>query len=261
MTREFLVEEGSPDTLRLNELPSISDEGEGDRILAEIDQDGFLFAVHEKDVPFFNRRNQKLRKHRYQVHVTIKHGVICVSKQFSRPPLSNGLNALFWGLSGLAFYTEAASLLRLSHLPCVPRLRFIDLKTRTIYMDYIRGENLRQRIASDDADIFDLDRRSKSLQLSEEDQEQQEIDLFSRRCSAPCLEEIKKMIQLINGCGVALIDIKPGNIVVGSKTGRLYWIDYEGAYLSSHPLYEQKVLEQNRQMQKWFGLDTAEQRR
>ena len=50
------------DCLPPGSIPSVAAGGRHDRVLAEIDQEGFAFAIDPVDEPFFNRRNSKLRR-------------------------------------------------------------------------------------------------------------------------------------------------------------------------------------------------------
>jgi hypothetical protein len=127
-----------PDAVTPAEIPSVAELGAGDRVLAEIDQDGFAFAEHPADVPFFNRRAQKLARARYSLHIVIHRGYVCVRKQFTGQPPNLPLAARMWDRLGLFFYTETAALLRLGDPAIAPRLRGVDLVSRTLHMDYLR---------------------------------------------------------------------------------------------------------------------------
>ena len=75
-----------PDAVTPVEIPSVAELGPGDRVLAEIDQDGFAFAEHPADEPFFNRRTEKFPRLRYRLHVVLYRGRVCVRKQFVGVP-------------------------------------------------------------------------------------------------------------------------------------------------------------------------------
>jgi hypothetical protein len=83
-----------PDTITPSIVPSVSVRGTGDRVLAEMDQEGFLFASDSLDIPLFNRRTEKLRRHRSQVDVVLREGAVLLRKRHLTPvgaTLVNGL--------------------------------------------------------------------------------------------------------------------------------------------------------------------------
>jgi hypothetical protein len=244
-----------PDAADPCEIPSTRWLGRADRTLAEIDQDGFMFAVAEVDVPYFNRRAKKLPRKRYQIDVVMKDGLVCVSKRFDTQPYRKGFRRWFWSRLGLAFYTEAAALLLLRELPCVPQLRAIDLSTRSLYLDYIRGESLRHKVAEDGGQIYDLDGQAAPDSLSSEERERREMELFSRRYGSRLGDDLRRIVARINGCGVLLLDVKLGNVLMGEKTGSLYWIDFERAALRSREQAPEETAEQDEMLKRWFGLE------
>jgi len=50
-----------------------------------------------------------------------------------------------------------------------------------------------------------------------------------------------------------LLDVKLGNVIVGNKSGCLYWIDLEITQLSGFPQYEKSLRDQNLRIERWFG--------
>ncbi len=247
-----------PDSLLLSEVPSIDRLGMGDRVLAEIDQDGFAFAVDPADIPVFNRRERKMPRLRHLIDVVLHDGVICVRKRFRRaPPGMGSMSALFWhsGL-GLGFYQSVAASHQLRDLPCVAAVRKADERSRTIYLDYIRGEDLRHHVSQNGKPVHDLDLSLDPAlaHLSEDERDQREIDLFSAALGGRFEKDIRESILAINGRGVALMDVKLGNIIVGEKTGKLYWVDLDSSQLNSFPDWDANLQEQRRQLDRWFNL-------
>ena len=255
-----------PDGLAVAEIPSVARLGAGDRVIAEIDQDGFIFAHEEEDKSLFLRRDLFLPRNRYTLQVVLYSGRICVKKTFRRSrPSPLGMKRRIQNFLGESFYGEAAALLRLRGVYGVPVLRGLDRPARTIHMDFIRGETLRERLGAMGHPIFDNDisAHPKLSCLSENELDRYEMDLLEREriVTDDMRRKLKSLVQEINRKGVAVLDVKPGNILVGGKTGALYIIDYEQAQLNSFSGYPAKLDEQFRSFNDWFGLDFSIGRR
>ena len=70
--------EPSADGVRASELPSFSMHGKADRVLAEIDQDGYAFPLEACDADLFRPRAERLPKRRYRLQVVLREGIVCV---------------------------------------------------------------------------------------------------------------------------------------------------------------------------------------
>jgi hypothetical protein len=245
-----------PDSVCPSAIPSTLTHGMGNRVLAEVDQDGFTFALNPSDAAVFNRRRQKLRRNRYQLDIVLRGGLVCLRKQFLPVPLSHGLSSWFWNRLGMAFYTSVAAYVRLQDLAIVPRIRDIDFVSRSIYMDYIFGENLKQHLGHNGIPIHDLDLAAapELSCLSDTERQARETRIFVDRCGHTFRDEIKQMILEMNRRGVAPFDIKLGNIVQGDRTGRLYWVDLERAQLRSQPHWDDMLREQYGLLNQSFDL-------
>jgi hypothetical protein len=46
-------------------------------------------------------------------------------------------------------------------------------------------------------------------------------------------------------------------VLVGEKTGALYWLDFERAALESAPRYPEFLAEHHRLVDQWFGLSLS----
>jgi len=255
MIRRKLAEPLPPvaDAAVVAEIPSVAALGTGDRVLAEIDQDGFAFAAHPADEPFFNRRAERLPKLRYHLHVVLHRGEVCVRKRFAGQDLRAGLGVRFWSRLGLPFYTEAAALLRLGDLGCAPRVRDVRFNSRTIFMDYLRGDTLQHDLARHSGELLDLD-LGPDAAIDDPQRDQREADVFAAHADPSLRTSLADMIRGMNRSGVAPLDVKLGNVVVGAKTGALYWIDFERAALASFPGYAARLAEHRALVDHWFGL-------
>ncbi|WP_437637395.1 hypothetical protein [Sorangium sp. So ce854] len=242
-----------PDAVTPSEIPSVAELGPGDRVLAELDQDGFAFALHPADVPFFNRRSQKMPRLRYRIHVVLRRGYVCVRKRFIGQPRNAPLDAHLFSLLGLFFYNEAAALLRLRDLPSIPRIRDVHLATRTLFIDYVRGKTLQQRVAERGEKVLDIDLAPLG-QLFDPDRDRREIEAFAQGDGDAHRDRIEEIVRAMNARGVAPLDVKLGNVLIGEKTGALYWIDFERAAIEGTPRYRERLGEHHGLVNRWFGL-------
>lgn len=245
-----------PDAVTPSEIPSVAELGPGDRVLAEIDRDGYAFAVHPADVPFFNRRTEKSPRARYRLHVVLRRGYVCVRKRFTLVQRGAPLGSHVLGLLGLFFYTEAAALFRLRDLPCIPRIRDLHLATRTLYMDYVRGETLHHKLL-DNGPVPAVAVSAPPAARPDPERErleQEESDAFARGWGDAYRDRIEEILLALNARGVAPLDVKLDNVLVGEKTGALYWLDFERAALDTAPRYGALLAEHHRRVNRWFGL-------
>jgi len=237
------------DAMSAESVPSVKAGKRYDRILAEIDQDGFAFALDPLDAPFFEKRRQRNPRNLNLVDIVLLEGRVCIRKryrnfrsgalQWGRPiSLRHRVRRRVWNYLGLFLYSEAAVLLRLSDLPFVPKLRAIDLVDGAIYVDYLHGETLRQAAAGTGAAIYDQDLAGLN-RLSSRELERREAALLEQAGAGRNFRrEIAEMTRQINVRGVAPLDIKLGNFIRGATTGRLYWIDFEFARVQSQRQWE-----------------------
>jgi hypothetical protein len=241
------------DALRPDAIPSVKAGVRSDRVLAEIDQDGFAFAVDPRDARFFERRKRRAPRSLNQLDIVLLEGRICIRKRYrpfragardwgDRPvPLGVRAKRRFWNAVGFYLYSEAAVLLRLQDVPFVPKLRAIDLVDRAIYIDYVQGQTLRSCAAGTGAAVYDQDLAASRdlMRLSARELERREVTLLEGAGGAGDFRhEILDMLRQMNARGVAPLDIKLGNFIRGATTGRLYWIDFEFARVQSQPQWE-----------------------
>jgi len=256
------------DALPPESIPSVASGWRQDRVLAEIDQDGFAFALDPMDEPFFNRRQQKTTRQQNKLDIALVDGRVCVRKRFrsyrlgarrwgNRPvPARDWVHRSVWVSLGFYMYSEAAALLRLRDLPFVPKLRKIDVAGRTLYMDYIPGESLRSQAARTGAAVHDADvhKDGELRGLPPHQLERREVELLDRAGAGDFRREIADMSRQINARGVAPLDIKLGNFSRGARTGRLYWFDFEICRLGSQRRWEADLLLQRELLEQMFDL-------
>jgi len=256
------------DALPPSSIPSFAAGRSENRVLAEIDQDGFAFAVDPVDEPFFNRRTRRVPRQQNQIEIALVDGHVCVRKRIrgfrvgarlwgNRPvPARERAQRSLWVALGYFLYSEAAALLRLHDLPYVPKLRAIDVFGRTLYVDYVPGEDLRNLAARSGAAVHDLDIKNDSElgKLSAAELERREVELLDRLGGGDFRREIADMAREINSRGVVPLDIKLGNFLRGASTGRLYWLDFEISRLRSQPRFDEDLTVQRATLERLFQL-------
>ncbi len=62
------------------------------------------------------------------------------------------------------------------------------------------------------------------------------IEAFASRGGEAYRGRLEEIVRAMNARGVAPLDVKLGNVLVGEKTGALYWVDFERAALEAPPL-------------------------
>jgi len=208
--------EQGADTLNPCLIPSVLQGDWTDRVVAEIDQDGYVLAADERDVAFFGV-NQSMHPKRYnRIQIVLRGRRIYLRKSFItgwRPnnKMAAILDPLRWGL-----YVEAAALLRLRGLNGVPRITRIEARNGVIEMDYVWGRDLRQILSAgrkiDDEEIY---RSFKALLASDNE--------ISRQVSTILSGMVER--------GVIYRDLKPPNAIIAECSHRLYIIDFQDALL------------------------------
>jgi len=255
------------DALDPRSLPSAARYGLGNRMLAEIDEEGFAFAVNAEDRPVFNKRDKNRPRPIHKLEVVLHDGRVCVRKRFRGP--SRGMRRFghirltvadqakrhAWAALGMWFYVEAAALLRLAQLPFVPKLRGLDIGRHEVFMDYLPGENLRQLAAVQGQPVYDADLGADPsfAGAKASDLTAREVRLVDAAGLGNYRAEVGLMVAAMNQNGVAPLDIKPGNLLRGDRTKRLYWLDFERARLSSQPNWEIELRTQHDLLREVFG--------
>lgn len=259
------------DALDPRAVPSTARLGLADRVLADIDQDGFAFATASEDEPLFNRARDKTPRFGHEVAIVLRGARVCVRKTFRGPalgarahgqrvPLADNLRKRAWTALGSAFYTEAAALLRLEALPFVPKIRAIDPRRRVLVMDFVPGQDLR-RVAGEqgrlrDEPVYDAELRDRPdlVRRGELELNRREVRLLDGAGLGPFRSEVRSMVEAMREKGVAPLDIKAGNLLRGERTGRLYWLDFERARLRTQPRWEADVAAQSDLVRQIFDI-------
>lgn len=209
-------EDGLPPEL----IPSVSLRGLQDRVLAEIDQDGYLFAADEHDEPFFNKRKRMVPRTHHRVRIVLSSGAVRLQKSAVRRA-TNAAGRLRDYLQW-EFYMEAAALLRLRGVTGVPLIRRLDVREGMIEMDYIWGQDLRQIFAGNRSEI-DYDQISRIFGESLADQ------------TSPLSRDAANLVARAASSGVIARDLPAGNFVRAFRSQSLYLVDFNLIYLRPVP--------------------------
>jgi hypothetical protein len=212
------ISSGEPcaDTLNPCLIPSVLQGDWTDRVVAEIDQDGYILAADARDAAFFGA-NQSMHPKRYnRIQIVLRGRRIYLRKSFITAWRPNNKMAAILDPLRWSFYLEAAALLRLRGLNGVPRIRRIEARNGAFEMDYIWGRDLRQ-ILSAGRKINDeeIDRSFDALLASENG--------ISRQVSTVLSGMVER--------GVIYRDVTPANTVIAECSQRLYIIDFQDALL------------------------------
>lgn len=255
------------DAVRPEDLPSVAARGCGDRVIAEIDHDGFAFPSAPEDAARFPARPTRLPRVGNLVDVVLVNGRVAVRKRF-RPPGPGAWRAgrvsardwvvrRAWYLCGVHFYAEVAALLRLRDAPFAPQVVAVDVARRTVWMDCLAGRSLRHAAADAGAAVHDAD-LPPAPSPSEAEIGRRESRLLDEAAGPGWRREVAGLIEAMIARGVVPLDVKLGNLMRGDRTGQLYWIDFENARLEGQPGFSAAVSLQRRLLREHLGIDLAE---
>ena len=204
------------DTLSSCLIPSVVQGDWADRVVAEIDQDGFLIAADERDAAFFGA-NQSRHPRRYnRLQIVLRGRRIYLRKSFITAWRPNNKMAAILDPLRWSFYLEAAALLRLRGVSGVPPIRRIEARNGAFEMDYIWGRDLRQILsAGRNIDDEEIDRSFDTLLASDHE--------ISRQVNAVLSGMVER--------GVTYRDVTPANTVIAECSQRVHIVDFQDALL------------------------------
>jgi serine/threonine protein kinase len=104
---------------------------------------------------------------------------------------------------------------------------------------------------------LDLEQDPELSRLSLEQRDEREIALLRPLIEPQVKRHLRELIAECNRCGVAVRDIKYGNVIIGQSTGRAYWVDFETAHLESYPHWHRAVDHQDQELDRRFDLGRA----
>ena len=209
------------DTLAISEIPTVALGDCRNRVLAEIDQDGFAFAVDSRDSAFFNTRTFVNTRRHHRIQIVLRNGAIYLRKSIIRNRCA-AMSGRIRDYLRWEFYIETAALLRLRGLLCVPAIRRIDYRNGAIEMDYILGRDLRQILAhGSDKIVYDEISHSFSALIADH---QNELST-----------QVTEIVAAVIGHGVIPRDIHAANFIQGQRSKKLYMVDFNLVHLRPVP--------------------------
>jgi tRNA A-37 threonylcarbamoyl transferase component Bud32 len=222
LTRRIASDKRCEDTLAPALVPSVVLGDCRNRVLAEIDQEGFAFAVDQRDTVFFNTKTSMNPRRHHRIQIVLTEGAVCLRKSIIRKRHTKILDRIYDFLRW-EFYIETAALLRLRELACVPTIRRIDYSNGSIEMDYIWGRDLRQILANG-KDGISCEEISRSFSA-----------LFAGGCQSGISTQITATISTVMRHGVIPRDIHAANFIQGQQSKKLYMIDFNLVHLRPVP--------------------------
>lgn len=247
------------DGLVVADIPlSMRESQEKNRPIGYFDQDGFCFSMDSLVPTRFSPPDVPLPRKRWSLDITTIGERVCVQKKFKNQSNDRSLRTLVWDALGLHFYTESAARIRLSELPCVPRLVSIDHRARIVAYEFIRGRTLRHRLA-EKCDVLDRDfeRNTSLTKMSPAERHDRENRLWRMHATVEDIRQLEQGLKSIIACGVVPIDLNLGNVIVGESTGKFYFIDFELAHLDSFPDFRRVRDATIRELGRSFGISLA----
>ena len=222
LTRRIASAKQCEDTLAAALIPSVVLGDCRNRVLAEIDQDGFAFAVDQRDARFFNTKASMTPRRHHRIQIVLRGGAVYLRKSVIRKRHPKILDRIYDFLRW-EFYIETAALLRLRELVCVPTIRRIDYRNGSIEMDYILGRDLRQVLANgNDGIAYEEISRSFSA-------------LFAGGYQSGILTQITAIVSAVVRHGVIPRDVHPANFIQGQQSKKLYMVDFNLVHLRPVP--------------------------
>lgn len=219
-------------------VPSLQPDGirgSEERVLAEVDQDGFIFAVDARDRDVFHRREWMVPRRDHRIQIVWVNGAMRLRKTFlykEKGALGWLRRHLQWGL-----YLEAASLLRLQGIGGVPVVRKVSPNEGVIEMDYIWGRDFRQ-IFGDGSPHIDYDKVSKKFE-----------ELCSGALETAVSRKVAELVERVISRGVIPRDLHAANFILALLSQRLYLVDFNLVYLAPVPGWSSELHRLRRMIQ------------
>jgi len=215
------------DLLPASLIPSVAMGNCRDRVLADIDQDGFIFALDELDARLFNSRQTMVPRRHHRVQIVLTKGFVRIRKSVLRKANAS-VFARLRDFAQWELYLEAAALLRLRGLDGVPSIRRLDPRQGMIETDYIWGPDLRQIFSEG---RYKINYKAVSSQFSA---------LLAKRDNK-LSHQIADLLTSVMARGVIHRDIDAANFIRGRCSGKLYLVDFNLIYLRPVPGWRSHV--------------------
>lgn len=189
-------------------------------LIAEIDQQNRMLSRIGSSLSFVSSIEQDdfEKRFHHKIALVVISGVLAIKKSYCN-----------YGY----FSNELLALNALGSLPIVPKLVAVDRKNLVIYQTFLGGKNLGSILAEHGVSIDDQFRFTYPgignwSENVEELQKRSQIMTCLQGILKPSqIECISDLLITIHRAGVAIKDVKYGNIIVGDN--KIYMCDFDGA--------------------------------
>lgn len=155
-----------------------------------------------------------------------KGGVYLVRKKFSIQIVRADKRLLIeknYNGNTFSFYNELSILGKLSDLDFIPRVAAVSFEEKTVYMEFLQGAVLREKLAAMGSGIRDTDLDGEKLSF--EQKAASARTYLNDVLTQPCISRIRECYETIHARKIMVHDIKYGNIILNKKGP--YLIDFE----------------------------------
>ena len=186
-------------------------------VVAEFDQNNRVLS-HVGHIPLYAdaiiSADQFRKRSRNRMQIVIRSGVVAIRKHYS---------------IYRRFANELIALDSLDAVPTVPKIISVDLQSRVLHQSYIPGKNLGSLMSAQGATVSIQYRVGKAYSRLGASPVSEERTLLLSALQASVgrefIETLERLFVDIHRKGVALRDIKHGNVLI--HDGQPYWCDFD----------------------------------
>ncbi len=192
-------------------------------VIADIDQNGFLLSHFGtiQNLPMVSKK-EFIKRGRFSIKFVARRGYVCIKKDYKG--------------NKFAFINELRALHRLrSSNSNIPTIMDVDFDNSTLYLSYIMGAVLREKLAEKVPSILDKNVKSSSILSPFENKKEwlRRIQEGKRHLydvvDPPFVERLNEDLIKSHKNKFLWNDLKFGNIIIEKKSGNPYMIDFERA--------------------------------
>jgi hypothetical protein len=189
--------------------------------LARFDQENRLVS-DVGHIPYFAstliRPDEFIPRLRHRLELVVAFGVVAIRKAYQSP---------------VSIQNEALSLAAIAHLEGVPRIVRLEWRTRVMYQSFLPGDNLGSLMTSKGSSVMAqhhlaTDRPRPGTWTKATIVSPQRVEALRSLAEVTpqgCVAELSRLIERVHEAGVALGDIKYGNVLL--QRGRPVLCDFD----------------------------------
>jgi hypothetical protein len=217
--------------------------------IGRIDADGRLWSRFG-DFPYFSSVSAEefIEKTHSIISIVLRDGRVLVRKQFRS--------------NRDAYRRERHNSLLLQDRANVPRLHGSNDAELVLYKDLISGAAVNHMLVAEGAAVLQAQTR-KDPAMAALDAKDRILAVLARgaavarRClGTELIREIGRQVRRIHACRVAKLSLTFGNVIVESRSGKPWLVDFEGAIAYGpvlHPMYLLHRVRDRRALGKLYG--------